>query len=79
MTTPRKMKILEDFAKKIFFEMPEVTAVEENIIKFDGLNFYKGKYGYYYSCLNLHKEIWRYFYGEIPPYYEIHHKDFDKK
>ena len=28
--------------------------------------------------MSIYKAVWRYFYGEIPPNYEIHHKDFDK-
>lgn len=54
---------------------------------FDGYKFRRdAKTGYYLSsrntdigrCERLHRYIWRYFNGDIPNGYHIHHKDEDK-
>lgn len=58
---------------------PQVEIVDETHQKFNGLTFYKDKRrGYYYENSGIHQAVWRYYRGDIPFDYNIHHVNGDK-
>lgn len=54
----------------------------QNVIYFNGLRFSRGTDGGYYRNAKtgerLHRYVWRFYNGEIPDGYEVHHIDGDK-
>lgn len=58
---------------------PRVEVVDDTHQKFDGLTFYKDKKrGYYYTSLGVHQMVWRYYCGNIPFDFNIHHVNENK-
>ena len=66
MTTPRELKIIEEFEMKLNFIMPEIEIIDENRKKFNGIVYYKNtRDGRFVSAISIYKAVWRYFYGEV--------------
>ncbi|MBQ3442366.1 MAG: HNH endonuclease [Selenomonadaceae bacterium] len=66
--------------KKLFCApLPEVEILDENHQRFNGEVYYKIRGGYYIRSkqLLLHRQVWKFFNGEIPKGYIIHHIDGD--
>lgn len=77
--TPDEERYVEDLIRKVNFEQPEIIEVDECHVKFDGRVFRKDtRTGYYEANCSLHREIWRFFHGEIPKGYEVHHRDLNR-
>lgn len=53
---------------------PVAEQIDENHQKFNGVTYLKQNGDHYGS---IHRDIWNYYYGEIPQGYEIHHKDLN--
>ena len=53
---------------------PRVEIVDETHQRFNGLTYYKDKKrGYYYTAVGIHQAVWRYYCGDIPFDFNIHH------
>ena len=77
--TPTEFVAPEDFMRKINREMPSIEVIDDIHKKFDGLVYRKHKKdGRYYFSTSLTRSVWKFFNGEIPEGYEIHHQDDDK-
>lgn len=75
----REAKIVEELVNKIELKMLPIEVVDEKHVKFSGVTYRKDKYdNRYYAKASLNRDIWRYYYGEIPNGVEVHHKDFNK-
>ena len=58
---------------------PRVEVVDDMHQRFNGLIFYKDKKrGYYYENSGIHQAVWRYYCGEIPFDFNIHHVSGNK-
>ena len=57
---------------------PTVEIVDDTTQSFDGEKFYKGKDGHLKQTTTVHQRVWRYYRGDIPEGYQIHHVDLDK-
>lgn len=58
---------------------PRVEVVDDNHQRFNGLTFYKDKKrGYYYTSIGVHQAVWRYYCGDIPFDFNIHHVNENK-
>ena len=59
--------------------MPPIEIIDDIHQKFDGLIYRKHKHdGRYYFSTSLTRSVWKFFNGEIPDGYEVHHLDDDK-
>ena len=56
-------------------EPPKVEIIDDTHVVFDGLKFRKTNNNKYKTDDMLHRYIYRYYNGEIPPGFEIHHID----
>ena len=58
---------------------PKVEIVDETHQKFDGKVYtkYDNSGNYCRGSKRLHREVWKFFHGEIPAGYDIHHCDLD--
>ena len=57
---------------------PKVEVIDDTHQKFNGAVYYKTKDGAYRrGFYSIHRDVWRYYYGEIPEGYEIHHRDLN--
>jgi len=54
---------------------PVVKQIDCTRRKFDGYIYNEQKSGHYRSTIPLHRAVWAYYNGEIPPDYDIHHID----
>ena len=78
--TPDEERNVEDLIRKVNFEQPTIIKIDERHVKFDGRVYRKnGKTDYWVTSYSLHRDIWRFFFGEIPKDYDIHHSDFNPK
>lgn len=57
---------------------PVAEQVDENCQCFDGAIYTKQKCGHYQHTFGVHVAVWRYYNGNIPEGYEIHHDNLDK-
>lgn len=57
---------------------PVVEVLDENRQRFESVVYRKKSSGHYSQYTPIHREVWRYYFGEIPEGYEIHHVDEDK-
>ena len=58
---------------------PVVEQVDETHQMFKGVKFCLNTSGHYTKSWSaVHQAVWRYYFGEIPEGYEIHHRDGDK-
>ena len=59
---------------------PKFEQIDDNHQSFNGKNYHKDRKGYYVSTRYdaVHIATFKYFCGDIPAGYEIHHKDFNK-
>lgn len=58
---------------------PRVEVIDETHQRFNGLMYYKDKKrGYYYECTGVHQAVWRYYCGDIPFDFNIHHVNGNK-
>ena len=77
--TSAELATLDEFIKKINREMPPIEIIDDTHQKFDGLIYRKHKHdGRYYFSTSLTRSVWKFFNGEIPDGYEVHHLDDDK-
>ena len=75
----REAKIVEDLVNKIELKMLPIEVVDEKHVKFSGVTYCKdADDNRYYVKTSLTRNIWHYYYGEIPNGFEVHHKDFNK-
>lgn len=81
--TPEEAKVIEDCIQKLT-ALPFVEVLDENHQRFNGKIYkrinspQKARKKYYRHCNDLlHREVWKFFHGEIPRGYAIHHKDFN--
>lgn len=56
---------------------PKVEIIDETHQKFNGLVYYKVKSNHYMKNEPLHRVVFRYYFGDIPQGYEIHHADWN--
>ena len=76
--TPDEERYVEDLIRKVNFEQPTIIKIDERHVKFDGRVYRKnGKTDYWVTSYSLHRDIWRFFFGEIPKGYDIHHSDLN--
>lgn len=55
---------------------PTVEIIDDTHQCFNGLKFHQAKDGHFvFHTQPIHRAIWRYYYGEIPDGYQIHHVD----
>lgn len=54
---------------------PVVEVIDGTHQKFNGNIYLKSKNSHYLKQCSLHREVYAYWYGEIPEGYEIHHRD----
>ena len=59
-------------------EPPTVEIVDDKYQIFDGTTYCKDKGGHFICGLAIHRAVWKYFHGEIPSGYVIHHVDENK-
>lgn len=57
---------------------PKVEVIDDNYQKFNGVLYRKNNHGHYSTGQGIHQVVYRYYCGEIPTGYEIHHKDKNK-
>lgn len=68
-----------DVLEKDLTAPPKVEVIDDTHQKFNGNIYAPNKYGRYISAPKyLNREIFAYYYGEIPEGYEIHHKNENK-
>lgn len=59
--------------------LPKAEQIDECHQKFNGITYRLNAGGHYATSAQIHRDVWRYYCGEIPEgSYEIHHIDFDK-
>ena len=67
-----------DVLKKDLTEPPKVEVINEKYQKFNGVTYYKNTAsGHYQKCIPLHYDLYRYYFGEIPPLHDVHHLDLN--
>lgn len=77
--TPDEERYVEDLIRKVEKIMPPIEQIDEKHVKFDGRVYRKDERKQYYeSHFSLHCEIWRFFFGEIPKGYDVHHSDLNR-
>ena len=58
---------------------PKVEIIDDKHQKFDGIVFKKAPDGHFINgCMSLHRYAYFYYYGEISPNYEFHHRNLLK-
>ena len=68
-----------DVLERDLHEPPTVEIIDETHQKFDGVIYPINGAGHFAKSYNpIHREVWKYYFGEIPEGYEIHHVDDDK-
>ena len=67
-----------DVLEKDLTEPPKVEIVGDNCQIFNNVKYYQHKKEHYRAAQNLHKVVYRYYFGDTPEGYEIHHKDLNK-
>lgn len=65
--------------EKDLTEPPKAEQVDDAHQKFDGITYYKDKSGHYCTQVQIHRDIWRYYFGEIPENIHIHHRDHNSE
>ena len=57
----------------------EVIIVDRTHQSFNGITYHRSKKGYYINMnRKLHRDVWAFHNGTIPPKHDVHHKDFNK-
>lgn len=56
---------------------PKAEVLDEKHQNFNGVTYYKKKNDHYSGHPPLHRAVFQYYCGELPPEFEIHHKDFN--
>ena len=70
-----RVEVLE---KDLLEGFPTVEVVDETHQKFNGVTFRKSSGGHFLCGRSIHREVFTYYNGEIPPDYVIHHEDLNK-
>lgn len=64
--------------EKDLTEPPKVEIIDDTHQKFDGVNYFADKQGHYRATFHIHRAVYTYYYGDIPPEHDIHHIDGNK-
>ena len=57
---------------------PKPEQIDDKHQKFNDKIYVKARSGHYRASVQMHRDIWKYYHGEIPEgNFEIHHKDFN--
>ena len=56
---------------------PTVEQIDDKHQKFNGVVYNKENKNHYQCKISIHRDIWEYYFGEIPEGYVVHHKDFN--
>lgn len=57
---------------------PVAEQIDEKLQKFNGRIYRKNAGGHYTTYISIHQVVWRYYHGDIPEGYEIHHDNENK-
>ena len=63
--------------EKDLTEPPKVEIIDETHQKFNGVTYHKVNTGHYNFNTSIHREVTKYYQGEIPKGYEVHHLDWN--
>ena len=55
-----------------------VEIIDDTYQKFNGITYHKEKSGHFLYSNVIHRDVWRYYHGEIPEGYVIHHDNENK-
>lgn len=56
---------------------PAVEQVDDFHQKFNGVTYHKDKSGHYDRWMSLHQSVFKYYNGDIPKGFEVHHDDWN--
>lgn len=67
-----------DVLEKDLTAPPVAEQIDDTHQKFNGVTYLKSKSGHYIKNQSIHQAVYRYYCGETPVGYEIHHDDLNK-
>ncbi|MBR4384122.1 MAG: HNH endonuclease [Selenomonadaceae bacterium] len=67
-----------DVLERDLHEPPTVEILDAMYQKFDGITYKKDSSGHYRKNFSIQQSVWRYYNGDIPEGYDIHHIDENK-
>ena len=77
--TSDEERYVEELICKVEKIMPPIEQIDNRHVHFvDRVYRRDSRNGYYEAHCSLHREIWRFFHGEIPADYEVHHRDLNR-
>lgn len=62
-----------DVLEQDLSEPSQVEIIDSKHQRFNGVLYTKDRTGHYRSTFHIHREIWNYYYGELPDNCHIHH------
>lgn len=54
---------------------PQVEIIDERHQQFEGVKYHKNRDGHYERTVSIHRMVWQYYHGNIPPKHDVHHEN----
>ena len=68
-------KLQRELTEKRNCLVKEVESIDEKHVKFNGQVFHQNRDGHFVRTVSLHEAVWRFYFGDIPKGYVIHHRN----